>query len=58
MRWWEHRWLYDREELHRRHREAGFHRISDVAWGESTYAQLVGRESRKDSRLICEAVNG
>jgi predicted SAM-dependent methyltransferase len=56
MRWWEHRWLYDREELHRRHREAGFHRISDLAWGESDYPHLVGRETRKDSRLICEAV--
>lgn len=56
MRWWEHRWLYDEEELHRRHRDAGFRRFHDVAWGLSEYPHLSNRETRKDSRLICEAV--
>lgn len=56
MRWWDHHWLYDHEELHRRHREAGFDRLHDMAWGESAYPHLIGRETRKDSRLICEAV--
>jgi len=56
MRWWNHQWLYDREELHRRHREAGFAQIDDVRWGESTFRQLVNCETRKDSKLISEAV--
>lgn len=53
--WWGHQWLYDREELHRRLQEAGFSRIEDVAWGESSTPELENRETRKDSLLICEA---
>src|ERR1700722_11532574 len=32
MRWWGHLWLYDREELHRRLKEAGFATVRDVEW--------------------------
>jgi predicted SAM-dependent methyltransferase len=56
FRWWGHQWLYDREEFHRRLREAGFTQIRDVAWGESDIPELRNRETRKDSLLICEAI--
>ena len=52
---WGHKWLYDREELHRRLREAGFTSWEDVAWGTSRIPELMNRETRKDSLLICEA---
>jgi len=55
FRWWGHQWLYDREELHRRLREAGFTTIEDVEWGMSNHDQLRNLESRSDSLLICEA---
>lgn len=55
FRWWGHQWIYDREELHRRLREAGFQRIKDVAWGESDLQDLRRRETRPSSLLICEA---
>jgi predicted SAM-dependent methyltransferase len=57
FRWWGHQWLYDREELRRRLREAGFSEIRDAAWGVSEDGELCRRESRKDSLLICEAHN-
>ncbi|HXY61968.1 MAG TPA: methyltransferase domain-containing protein [Nitrospirota bacterium] len=53
--WWGHQWLYDREELHRRLKEAGFRSIDDLAWGTSNNAELRNLERRKDSLLICEA---
>jgi len=55
FRWWGHQWLYDREELHRRLREAGFTIIRDVEWGNSDIPELRNLETRKDSLLICEA---
>jgi predicted SAM-dependent methyltransferase len=55
FRWWGHRWLYDREELHRRLGEAGFHDIRDAAWGRSTDPALQSLETRLDSGLIVEA---
>lgn len=55
FRWWGHQWVYDREELHRRLREAGFTQIKDVEWGMSEVEELRNRETRKDSLLICEA---
>ncbi|HVA49082.1 MAG TPA: methyltransferase domain-containing protein [Pirellulales bacterium] len=56
FRWWGHQWIYDREELHRRLREAGFETVRDVAWGESAAECLRNRETRPSSLLICEAV--
>ena len=53
--WWGHKWLYDREELHRRLREAGFVSIKDVEWGYSDVLELRNRETRAESLLICEA---
>jgi predicted SAM-dependent methyltransferase len=58
MRWWGHQWLYDREELHRRLKEAGFTIIRDEEWGNSEINELNNLETRKDSILICEAVKG
>lgn len=55
FRWWGHQWLYDREELHRRLSEAGFHEIADAEWGVSRHDGLSGLETRRDSLLICEA---
>jgi predicted SAM-dependent methyltransferase len=56
FRWWGHQWLYDREEFHRRLKEAGFTKILDVEWGQSEIPELRDRETRKDSLLICEAI--
>jgi predicted SAM-dependent methyltransferase len=53
---WEHKWLYDREELHRRLREAGFLKIRDCERCESTVEALRGLETREESLLVCEAV--
>ncbi len=55
FRWWGHQWLYDREELHRRLREAGFARIRDAERNQSDEPELCGRETRQDSLLVCEA---
>ncbi len=55
FRWWEHKWLYDREELHRRLSESGFQQLTDADWCCSEHADLKKRESRKDSVLIVEA---
>lgn len=55
MRYWEHQYVYDREELHRRLGEAGFSDIKDVELGESDVPELRRLETRPDSLLICEA---
>jgi len=56
FRFWGHQWIYDREELHRRLREAGFLQILDTEIQRSAYLELRGIEHRDDSLLICEAV--
>jgi predicted SAM-dependent methyltransferase len=56
FRWWGHQWLYDRDELHRRLREAGFTRLQDVPWGVSEIPELRNLETRRDSLLVCEAL--
>ena len=53
---WEHKWLYDREELHRRLRESGFATIRDCARLESDVLALRGLETREESLLVCEAI--
>ena len=55
FRAWGHQWLYDRVELHRRLKEAGFSRIVDCEWCASGYDELRDREWRQESQLICEA---
>ncbi len=52
--WWGHQWLYDREELERRLREAGFGDVVHAARGESRWQDLRKLETREESRLICE----
>ena len=53
---WGHKWIYDREELHRRLREVGFRTIKDAERSISTIPTLNGLENRPDSLLVCEAV--
>ena len=56
FREWDHQWLYDREELHRRLGEAGFARIVDVPPSVSEHVELRSRETRAESVLVCEAL--
>jgi predicted SAM-dependent methyltransferase len=53
--WWGHRFLYDRPELERLCREAGFERIEFVALGQSRHAELRNLETRENTNLIVEA---
>lgn len=55
FRWWGHQHLYDREELERLLREAGFRQVVFPAIGESAHEDLRGLETRKDSLLVAEA---
>ncbi len=56
MRWWDHQYLYDEEELRRRMTAAGFRDIRRCAIGQSTVPELARLETRDDSKLILEAV--
>lgn len=56
FRWWGHQHLYNREELERALREAGFEHFSFRQPGESDYPDLRGLETREESRLIVDAV--
>jgi predicted SAM-dependent methyltransferase len=55
FRWWEHKWLYDREELNRRLLESGYTNIREVSHSKSSIAEFNNRETRKDSLLNFEA---
>lgn len=57
FRWWGHKYLYNREELTKLLKEAGFEdeNIRFCELGESTTKELEGIESREDSLLIAEA---
>ncbi len=55
FRWWDHKWLYDLEELNCKLVEAGFITINTAKWGESVTSELLNRETRSDSLLIVEA---
>jgi len=56
MRWWDHKWLYDWEELARRLKEVGFKstRIRKAKHSKSVHRELVGLETRDESILIAE----
>ena len=56
FRWWGHQHLYNREELERALKDAGFHHIRFPAFGQSHHPALQGLETRLDSKLIAEAV--
>jgi predicted SAM-dependent methyltransferase len=53
---WQHQWLYDREELHRRLTEVGFAELRDCRRLESSVPGLCNLETRDESLLVCEAV--
>ncbi len=55
FREWEHKWLYDAQELERRMREAGFENIKPASLHESEHPELRGLETRAESLLIFEA---
>ncbi len=54
FRWWGHKWLYDWEELERRLKEAGYPKIKRCPLGKSKHPELVGLETRQESKLIAE----
>lgn len=56
LRWWDHRYVYDGEELTRRLRNAGFRDITRHTLGASDRPELRNLETRQDSMLILEAV--
>ena len=56
FREWEHKWLYDREELHRRLHEAGFETLRDCQRLESPLPELCRLETRDETLLVCEAI--
>jgi predicted SAM-dependent methyltransferase len=56
FRGWEHRYLYDENELRHRLSEAGFREVRRVRWGESSHDDLAGLETRPETDLIVEAV--
>ena len=56
FRAWEHKWLYDREELHRRLHEAGFEIVRDCQRLQSQVPHLRNLETRDETLLVCEAV--
>ena len=56
FRWWDHRYLYDGEELERRMREAGFGSVRRCGYRESGVPELADLETREDSKLILEGV--
>lgn len=53
---WNHRYLYDADELRKRLQEAGFAHVEEQPWGRSRHPALRGLETRPDSKLILEAV--
>jgi predicted SAM-dependent methyltransferase len=56
FRWWGHQHLYNREELKRALKNAGFCDIRFEIFGQSRHPELRGLETRLDSKLIAEAV--
>jgi len=56
FRWWGHQHLYNREELERALREAGFKDYRFQQPGESDFPDLCGLETRPESILIVDAV--
>lgn len=56
FRGWDHKWLYDWEELERRLREAGCGNIKRCKLGKSQYSELQNLETRDESTLIAEVI--
>ena len=56
LRYWGHQWVYNFAELSRRLEESGFTSYQRVSFGKSHYVPLKKLETRKDSKLVIEAV--
>lgn len=56
FREWGHKYLYNKQELERRLREVGFKDLCKKRFRKSGYPELRNKETRKESRLIIEAV--
>lgn len=54
FRWWDHKWLYDWEELVRRLKEVGYENAVRCKLRDSQYAELKNLEIRDGSILIAE----
>jgi hypothetical protein len=52
MREWQHRWIYNEEELRRVANQAGLIRARRCAFGRSELAAFVGLEYRRDSLIM------
>lgn len=55
LRSWGHKYMYNEEDLRIQLLNAGFSNINRCDWNISSYEELSGRETRKDSILILEA---
>jgi predicted SAM-dependent methyltransferase len=56
FRGWGHQWLYDREELERRLKEAGCVNIKKCPFMQSDFDELKNIETRDESSLIMEVI--
>jgi predicted SAM-dependent methyltransferase len=56
FRWWGHKYLYNEEDLRNQLIGAGFQKVARCNWNESSHAELSGLETRRDSKLIMEAI--
>jgi predicted SAM-dependent methyltransferase len=54
FRWWDHKWLYDWEELVRRLNDVGFTNVKREKLRKSTHPELRNLEIRDGSLLIAE----
>lgn len=56
FRWWGHKYLYNEEDLRNQLDEIGFGIITRCEWNKSSRSELCNLETRKDSKLIVEAI--
>ena len=56
FRFWEHKYLYNEEDLTNQLIRAGFQKTERCNWNESSHVELSGLETRRDSKLIMEAI--
>jgi predicted SAM-dependent methyltransferase len=55
MRSWEHKYIYDFNDMKKRLENAGFGGIKRVSWGKSDHLELNNLETRDETHLIVEA---
>lgn len=55
FRWWDHKYLYNEEDLRNQFNAAGFSNSIRLELNKSNRSELRGLETRKDSKLIMEA---